>query len=142
MKPEEAREAMAFLKKEIAKRPNPVILVVEDDPNDIQLLMRQLRGFICTPLVATDTATAVKIIDEQDINVVLLDLKLPVVPGVEVIKQTKHLDPDLHFIAVTGAKDAAAMNEAIEAGAVLILEKPVTFEQLSSMLTPKPSNSE
>lgn len=115
----------------------PRVLVVEDDRDDEYLLVRQLARFNVEVVVARTAEEAQRLMDENGIRIVFLDLKLPLVPGIEVIKQNRGLDPRTHFVAVTGTKDLNAVDEALKAGAVLVLQKPVTYETLEKIFDTK-----
>lgn len=133
----EAATRILFLKLELAKRTIPLILIVEDDDNDIVILTKELSRFICRFLVARSADDAIFLLTNHHIDLVLLDLRLPIVPGVEVLRRQKKLNPDTHFVVVTGVKNPQEMNEALQAGAILTLEKPLTHNQLSKILRPK-----
>lgn len=115
----------------------PRVLVVEDDRDDEYLLVRQLARFNVEVVVARTAEEAQRLMDENGIRIVFLDLKLPLVPGIEVIKQNRGLDPRTHFVAVTGTKDLNAVDEALKAGAVLVIQKPVTYETLEKIFDTK-----
>lgn len=137
MTPEQIKASLDFLKRQMKGTPKPRVLVVEDDADDLYMLVRQLSRFSVEVVVADNAEDAKRLIKENGISIVLLDLSLPLVPGVEVIKANRGLDPKLHFVVVTGSKDLASVDEALKAGAVLVLDKPVSHETLARFLEPK-----
>lgn len=136
MTPEQIKASLEFLKRQM-KGTKPRVLVVEDDRDDEYLLVRQLARFNVEVVVARTAEEAQRLMDENGIRIVFLDLKLPLVPGIEVIKKNRGLDPRTHFVAVTGTKDLNAVDEALKAGAVLVLQKPVTYETLEKIFDTK-----
>lgn len=137
MGPEQIKASLEFLKGQMKGSAMPRVLVVEDDRDDEYLLVRQLARFNVEVVVARTAEEAQRLMDENGIRIVFLDLKLPLVPGIEVIKQNRGLDPRTHFVAVTGTKDLNAVDEALKAGAVLVLQKPVTYETLEKIFDTK-----
>lgn len=138
MSPEQIKASLEFLKRQMKNASTPRVLVVEDDRDDEYLLVRQLAHFNVEVVVARTGEEAQRLMSENGgINIVFLDLKLPLVPGVEVIKQRRCLDPKTHFVAVTGTRDLNAVDEALKAGAVLVLQKPVTYETLAKIFDTK-----
>lgn len=119
------------------------ILLVEDNPNDVELTIRALKkknlaNRIC---VAEDGAQALDILfargkyarRENAIppKVVLLDLKLPKVSGLEVLKEIKS-DPrtkKIPVVIVTSSREDPDIKEAYALGANSYVVKPVDFEQ-------------
>ena len=117
------------------------ILIVEDDPNDLELTLRALRRHhLANQIqVARDGAEAIRLIfgpDEQTPispapKVILLDLKLPRVSGLEVLRRIK-ADPRTRRIPVvmlTSSQEDRDVAECYEAGANSYIVKPVEFER-------------
>jgi len=118
------------------------ILIVEDSPQDLELIMRALRKANITNRiqVARDGAEALEFIfcegphaarTIKDIpNVILLDLKLPKVDGLEVLKRIK-ADPRTQSIPVavlTSSKEQRDVVESYKLGVNSYIVKPVNFE--------------
>jgi DNA-binding NtrC family response regulator len=78
-------------------------------------------------VLAADASEALSIVASQDLELVLCDLKMPGINGLELIRQIRELEPDLPCILITGHGSAKASVEALSAGAFWYLEKP--FEQ-------------
>lgn len=136
------KKSADFLKTELQKRKYPLILIVEDDENDITMLRRALELLdYHNIIISRDASEAAKIMDKQAIDLVFIDLKLPMVSGVDFIREQMKLDPNRFLVVVTGAKDSEAVNEALRAGAALVFQKPVSASDLSTILTSKPLTS-
>ena len=124
--------------------PEPVqILLVEDNPNDVELTLQALRASrLANEIkVVRDGAEALDFImcrgphANRDINVgpkvILLDLKLPKVDGIEVLRQTK-ADPRTKMIPVvvlTSSTQDKDIVDSYQLGVNSYIAKPVDFQQ-------------
>ena len=125
------------------------ILVVEDNPNDAELTLRALRKnkLANHVFVAKDGAEALDFFFcrgqfmSRDIShppkVVLLDLKLPKVNGLEVLKIVKEDDRTAHIpiVVVTSSREEPDIAEAYKLGANSYVVKPVDFEQFLNAMS-------
>jgi len=124
------------------------ILLVEDNPNDVELTLRALKNNKLTNRihVVRDGAEALDFLFSRGAysgrnatslpKVVLLDLKLPKVDGLEVLKQIKQ-DPRTHVLPVvvlTSSAQSPDIDRAYDAGANSYLVKPVAFESLLGLV--------
>ena len=85
------------------------ILVVDDLPASVEVLAAKLTSEYYDVLTATDGATALEIVHEQDPDLVLLDVMMPGMDGVEVCRHIKE-DPEtthIPVVMVTALQDAA-----------------------------------
>lgn len=125
------------------------ILLVEDNPNDVELTLRAFKksNLDNKVHVVTDGIKALDFIfctgDYTDRNiksppkVILLDLKLPLVDGKEVLRRIK-LDPRTRVIPVvimTSSQEESDIIESYHLGANSYLVKPIDFEKFSNMIT-------
>ncbi|MCW8836352.1 MAG: hybrid sensor histidine kinase/response regulator [Rhodospirillales bacterium] len=110
------------------------VLVVDDEPDIVEELVEQLEdeGFECIP--AYDASSALSILRQrEDVAVVVTDIRMPGMDGLEMARQIRALDGgnrDIYLVVVTGH---AGMKEAIEAlqlGAQDFLTKPISPEYL------------
>jgi class 3 adenylate cyclase len=102
------------------------ILVVDDNVSNRELLIRQLSRHGHKPLEAESGRKALQILAVEEIDLVLLDLMMPDMNGLEVLAQLK-ADDRLHNIPVvmiSGLKESDSVIRCIEAGAVDYLPKP------------------
>ena len=125
------------------------ILIVEDNPRDAELTLRALKknNLANNILVAQDGAEALdfffcrgKFKKRSMTNppkVVLLDLKLPKVSGLEVLKTVKSDKRISHIpvVIVTSSRQEPDMKEAYELGANSYVVKPVDFEQFINAMS-------
>jgi len=68
--------------------------------------------------------------NDNDINLVLLDIKLPKINGLEIIKLIKQKKPDLDVIIVTGYKSVETASEATKCGASSYIVKPFNSDEI------------
>ncbi len=101
--------------------------MVDDEELYRRALERILGRVGHTVLTARDATDALAIVSGQHIDLVLADIKMPGINGLELVRQVHELAPDLPCIVVTGYGSAESSVEALRAGAFWYLEKP--FEQ-------------
>jgi DNA-binding NtrC family response regulator len=106
------------------------ILIADDDQAIRRTLELHLtaEGFVV--LTAADGLEAVAMAVEQDVDLMLLDLRLPELDGFEVLKILKERRPTLPVIMVTAYDDMATAIKAIRLGAIDHLGKPIDLDQL------------
>ena len=80
--------------------------------------------------MARDASEALAHLSAQPVDLVLCDVKMPGIDGLELVRQIRELDPDLPCIVITGHGSAEASLEALRAGAFWYLEKPFEQERL------------
>lgn len=107
------------------------ILVVDDEPCIRRLLAHFLtqEGFTC--LVAEDGKNALKIIESEHIPVAIVDILMPGIDGMTLLKKLKRRKPFTEVIMITGAADVALAIEALRLGARDYVLKPF---QLGTLL--------
>ncbi len=112
--------------------PQKLILVVEDEPDTAEMFaeMMRLNGFRVVKTYYS--ASAMGILSQAKPDVVVLDLMMPDVSGMEVLKFVRR-EPELDHVpvVVVSAKSMPAdIREALEAGATFYLTKPVAYGDL------------
>jgi two-component system, NtrC family, response regulator HydG len=106
------------------------VLVVDDEASarsGLEKLLRQ-EGFDVES--AESGAAALSLREERPFDVIVTDLKMPGMDGVELMKKLKELDRDLPVLVVTAFSDVASAVNAMRAGAEDYLTKPVDFDAL------------
>jgi DNA-binding NtrC family response regulator len=112
----------------VAKRGK--ILVVEDDPHARQGLSDLLSAWDYETDAASDGAEALEKIEAFNPAVVISDLRMPQVTGMELLRQLHDSRPGLRFIMLTGQGSIEEAVEATKLGAYNFLEKPVDPKRL------------
>jgi len=103
---------------------NANILIVEDDNNISFGLKRALQKDGYTVKTVDTGEKALAILNEQLIDLVLLDIKLPKMDGFEVLSKIKEIDPEPIVIMITAFHDVPEVVKAIRAGAYDYIPKP------------------
>jgi DNA-binding NtrC family response regulator len=106
------------------------LLLVDDEEDFIQTLAERLTLRNLKSDVALDGKQALEAIKEEVPDVVVLDLKMPGMGGMEVLRLLKQKYPGVQVIIQTGHGTEIDRAEAQELGAFDFLNKPVTFEDL------------
>ncbi|MEP7121550.1 MAG: sigma-54 dependent transcriptional regulator [Byssovorax sp.] len=107
------------------------ILVVDDEPNARAGLEKLLRQDGYEVDVADDGAAALVIAGDRPPDLVVTDLKMPRMDGVELLKRLRAQDVDLPVIMVTAFSEVTSAVTAMRAGAEDYITKPVDFDALS-----------
>ena len=107
------------------------ILVVDDEPNARTGLEKLLRQDGYEVDVADDGAAALVVAADRPPDLVVTDLKMPRMDGVELLKRLRAQDIDLPVIMVTAFSDVTSAVMAMRAGAEDYITKPVDFDVLS-----------
>ena len=100
------------------------ILIVDDEVEIRELLSRLVLQERFEALAAPDGETALDLIRRESLDVVLLDIKMPGLDGMEILRRAKELDRDLPVIMITGQGLIKGAIEALRAGAHDYLVKP------------------
>ena len=80
--------------------------------------------------MARDATEAMSIVSSHPVDLVLCDIKMPGINGLELVRQIHEVEPDLPCIVITGYSTAENSIEALRAGAFWYLEKPFEQERL------------
>ena len=112
---------------------NPLVLVTEDDTPIRNLIVTTLKTHDYKYLTAKNAAEAVMIASSHNPDVLFLDLGLPDMDGIEVIKQIRSWS-NMPIIVISARSDDTDKIEALDAGADDYLTKPFSVEELLARL--------
>ena len=106
------------------------VLIVDDDEPHAQAVAESLErvGYEC--LVAASGQRAVQLIEAQEFDVVITDLKIDDIDGLQILQKTKEELPDAEVILLTGHFSFQSALAAGQAGASMYLTKPVDISEL------------
>jgi DNA-binding NtrC family response regulator len=118
-----------------AALPRPTILVVDDDASIIVLITRVATdaGFDVIPCV--NGKEALDRLATHRADVAAVDLHLPDIGGIEVLRAIREADPDCQVILMSGDATIDSAVDAVKLGAVDYLTKPFDFPRLTRLLT-------
>jgi two-component system response regulator AtoC len=105
--------------------PKPRVLIVDDEPDVVANWARLLGRDDYPCITATDGEQARALLESERPDVVLTDLKMPGVDGMQVLARARDLDPDAVVIVITGHGTVESAVEAMRAGAFDYLLKPL-----------------
>lgn len=110
------------------------VLLVDDEREFVQTLSERLMMRDMGSAVAYDGESALDIVREDDPEVMILDLKMPGIDGIEVLRRVKQTRPEIEVIILTGHGSDADKQLCMELGAFAYLQKPVNIDVLSETL--------
>jgi DNA-binding NtrC family response regulator len=112
------------------------ILAVDDEPNMLRLLKTILTSKTSYEVVTTNNPLeAAKLLQEEKFDLLITDLKMPLMDGMDLIETVKKIDPALPIIMVTAYGTIETAEEAIQKGAYDYITKP--FRQEAILITLK-----
>ncbi len=109
----------------------PVILVVDDEPG-VRESFRAILKDRYEVLEAEDGPSSLELVGSHPVNLVLLDVRLPGMEGIQVLERVKTIDEGIEVIMVTAVKTIRTAVEAIRLGAYDYITKPFEVEEILS----------
>jgi DNA-binding response OmpR family regulator len=108
------------------------VLLIEDDPRVREIVERGLgdRGF--TFSCASDGESGLDLVAELDVDVLLLDLILPDMDGLDILEQVRAVKPELPVVALTALDDTGSKVGGLDAGADDYITKPFSIDELAA----------
>lgn len=113
------------------------ILLVDDDDNFRSVCATFLNELNAQVKEASNGLEALSILSLEKFDVLLTDIKMPQMHGIELLHQVRQKFPDLMVVLMTGFSDIIEAKEAYEIGARAFLHKPFKIEDLESILLPQ-----
>ena len=105
-------------------------LVIDDDSSALDLMRFQLESENFKVTTAENGRQGLAFIEDNAFDIILTDLHLPDISGIEMVKRSKELLPETEIIMVTGDDSTEKTIEATKAGAFHYVKKPVDFDEL------------
>lgn len=109
---------------------NKKVLIV-DDQNGIRVLLMEVfssEGY--TTFQASNGKMALEIVKEESPDIVLLDMKIPGMDGLEILKQIKLMKPHMNVIMMTAYGELDMIKEATDLGALMHFTKPFDIDEM------------
>ena len=106
------------------------LLLVDDEKKVLNAYMTLLEEEGMNTLIADNGLEALRIIDEHSIDVIILDVRMPGLNGIEVLRKTKQKHPLVEVIMLTGNASVESTVEGLKLGAFDYLVKPIDLSVL------------
>jgi two-component system response regulator HydG len=106
------------------------VLVVDDDPAHRTMLRTLLTGWGYTIFEADDGSTAIEKAHDQAFDLILMDIRMIKVSGIEALHEIKAFNPSIPIIIMTAYSSVENAVEALKSGAYDYLTKPLDFDEL------------
>ena len=100
------------------------ILLVDDEKNFIEIYADILRSWSYAVTTTTSAAQAIQLVDRADFDLVITDIWMPDMNGIELLKTLKQMKPTLPVIVITGYSSVQIPIQAMKAEAADYLTKP------------------
>ena len=110
------------------------ILVVDDDVNACILLKSFLEEIDHDVIVSYNGEDALEKVKNLEPDIMLLDISMPGIDGMEVLRRVRQFNDKIGIIMVTGINDESEAKEAIKKGADDYITKPIDFDHLEESL--------
>ncbi len=110
------------------------ILLVDDEREFVQTLSERLMIRDMGSAVAYDGESALELIKEDEPEVMILDLRMPGIDGIEVLKRVKQTNPHIEVIILTGHGSDVDRDLCLSLGAFAYMQKPVDIDELSETI--------
>ncbi|NSW46051.1 MAG: response regulator [Bacteroidales bacterium] len=106
------------------------ILIVEDEFLNYQFIEALLNPLVKQVDYAQNGSIAIEKCKHQSYDFVLMDIRMPIMNGIETTKHLKQIHPDIKIIALTAYNGETTKEEALQAGCSFFLSKPIYLDQL------------
>ena len=110
------------------------ILIVDDDADIVRIVSTMLQGQGWQVLSAYSGADALRIVGEEHPDLVLLDIMMPGMNGIEVLREARRAAPDMRVIMTTAFGDVGSYLESMDLGACEYINKPFETNELLAMI--------
>jgi DNA-binding NtrC family response regulator len=112
------------------KQPVATLVAIDDDPSSLDLVKSALKSQSLEVLVATDPLAGLELVLRRRPDIVLLDLCMPKMNGMEMLEKIQRSAPDIDVVLITAHYSTESAVEAIRKGASDYLEKPISITVL------------
>ncbi len=112
----------------------PRVLVVDDEPVAVELLSAFLVTKGYEVLTAAEGEEALRKVKEERPHVILLDVRMPRMTGLEVLRRVREIDHEVGVIMVTAVTEPETGRQALQMGAFDYITKPLDLQYLERSL--------
>lgn len=110
------------------------ILIIDDEKSTLRIFRLFLSAYGYTVLTAENGKLGLEVFDKERPQIVLTDIKMPGMDGLEVLKRIKEMDPTTEVIVITGHGDVDLAIQALDLYATDFINKPIQKEALDAAL--------
>jgi len=112
------------------------LLIVDDEKDVREFAANFFRKRKIDVTIASSGEEALGLLEKQKVDLVLLDIKMPGIDGVETLKRIKERDKDAKVVMVTGTKpeEAGAFEKCRQLGAMDYIHKPLEMDELEKVV--------
>lgn len=110
------------------------ILLIDDEETIVRVLARTLKSDGYPVVTAHSGEEGIRVFEKESPQIILTDIKMPGMDGLEVLKKIKEIQPEAEVIIITGHGDIDSAIESLQHGASDFINKPVKAEALSIAL--------
>lgn len=115
--------------------PDRVTLLIAEDEESNYLLLKTILQKYCNLLRAKTGVEALRIFGEQPVDLILLDIKMPEMTGIEALKEIRKVSTDIPIIMQSAYVFDSDMEAARQAGASDFITKPINLKILKSTIS-------
>jgi DNA-binding response OmpR family regulator len=112
----------------------PRVLVVDDEPNAVELLTEFLTAKGYEVIAASNGEEALRRLQEDRPHLILLDVRMPRMDGLEVLRRVREIDQAVGVIMVTAVHEEETGRRALQLGAFDYITKPLDLKYLEQSL--------
>ena len=110
------------------------VLVVDDEPDARELLSEFLTAKGYAVLTASNGEEALRKLKEDRPHLILLDIRMPKMDGLETLRRVREIDHEVGVIMVTAVNEEETGRQALKLGAFDYITKPMNFQYLERSL--------
>jgi two-component system cell cycle sensor histidine kinase/response regulator CckA len=111
------------------------ILVVDDDPMQCEVLLRLLNNLGYDGRAVESGEEALRLLEKEPFDLIIIDMIMPEgIDGTETFRRALEIDPEQKAVIISGCAPSARIDEALRLGAGSFINKPVTLQNLASIV--------
>ena len=111
------------------------VLIVDDEKNILLTLSQSLEALQLKTDTAMNGEEALAKLKEKEFGLILLDIRMPGMDGMEVLRQVREIRPDIRVIMITAYGTVGLAVEAMKLGAVDFIQKPFSPEEIRELVS-------
>ncbi|MDZ7632780.1 MAG: sigma-54 dependent transcriptional regulator [Gemmatimonadaceae bacterium] len=118
----------------MTNRPSPTVLVIDDEAGILETLRILLKNEGFTPITALGGKAGLDALETSAPDIVLSDIRMPTISGIEVLAAVKARDPQLPVVLMTAQATLQSAMQAVNEGAFYYIQKPFRNDELVAIL--------